>query len=92
MLAAHGTLGLPFDEQPPASSLSKVSLKKQYGASMVTQAITHGGDFFCPHCGAQYVVSYSVYCDVCRRKLIQWDSSQEPFYSLMKPPDRKGGR
>jgi predicted Zn finger-like uncharacterized protein len=60
--------------------------------------ITHGGNFFCPHCGAQYVVSYtqlpiadsgSAYCAVCKRKMIQWSSSQEPFYKLVKRPDRK---
>ena len=69
-----------------------------YDASMVTPAITHGGDFCCPHCGAQYVVSYtqlpvadsgSVYCNVCRRNMIQWNSSQEPSYNLLKRPDPK---
>jgi predicted Zn finger-like uncharacterized protein len=59
---------------------------------------THGGDFFCPHCGAQYVVSHtqlpiadsgSVYCDVCRRQMIQWNSSLEPSYKLVKRPDPK---
>ena len=45
---------------------------------MSTPAITHGRDFFCRHCGAQYVVSYtqvpiadsgSAYCDVYKRKM-----------------------
>jgi predicted Zn finger-like uncharacterized protein len=65
---------------------------------MRTSTPEYSGEFFCPHCGAQYVVSYaelpiadsgSVYCDVCRRKMIQWNSSQEPSYKLVKRPERK---
>jgi uncharacterized Zn finger protein (UPF0148 family) len=56
------------------------------------------GDFICRHCGARYLVSYtqlliadsgSVYCDVCRRQMIQWNSSREPSYKLVKRLDRK---
>jgi predicted Zn finger-like uncharacterized protein len=65
---------------------------------MRTRTIIHGGDFFCRHCGAQYVVTYtdlpiadsgSVYCDVCKRKMIQWNSTLEPSYKLVKRPDSK---
>jgi predicted Zn finger-like uncharacterized protein len=65
---------------------------------MRTPTLTYGRDFICPHCGAQYVVRYtklpvadsgSVYCDVCRRKMIQWNSSLEPSYKLVKRPDPK---
>jgi predicted Zn finger-like uncharacterized protein len=68
---------------------------------MVTPTLTHGSDFICPHCSAQYAVSYtelpmadsgSVYCDVCKRKMIQWNSTLEPSYRLVKRPDQKGGR
>jgi hypothetical protein len=60
--------------------------------------ITHGGDFTCRHCGALYVVSNtqlpiadsgSAYCEVCRRQMIQWNSSQEPSYKIVKGPDPK---
>jgi hypothetical protein len=59
---------------------------------------TRNGDFICRYCGAQYFVSYtalpiadsgSVYCDVCRRRMIQWNSSKEPSYKLVKRPDLK---
>jgi transcription elongation factor Elf1 len=65
---------------------------------MRTPRLTVDGDFICRHCGAEYVVSYtelpvadsgSVYCDVCRRKMIQWNSSLEPSYRLVKKPDPK---
>jgi hypothetical protein len=58
-----------------------------YDASMSTPTLASGADFICRHCGAVYVVSYtelpiadsgSTYCDVCRRQMIQWNSSQEP--------------
>jgi len=59
---------------------------------------TSGGDSICRHCGARYVVSYtelpiadsgSVYCDVCRRRMIQWNSSRQPSYKLVKRPEQK---
>ena len=60
--------------------------------TMLIQEITRGADFFCPQCGARYVVSYtalpiadsgSVYCDVCRRRMIQWNSALRPLYRLV---------
>jgi hypothetical protein len=69
-----------------------------YDASMRKPAITHAWDFFCSHCGAQYVVNYtklpiadsgSAYCAVCKRKMSQWNSRQEPSYKLVKRPDSK---
>jgi predicted Zn finger-like uncharacterized protein len=71
---------------------------------MRTSAPAHADDFICPHCGAQYLVRYtelpiadsgSAYCTVCRRQMIQWNSSLEPSYKLVKrpdPKDRKPGR
>ena len=65
---------------------------------MFTQKLTHGGDFICRHCGAQYVVSYtkllhadsgSAYCEVCRQRMIQWNSPLQQFYKLVKRPDPK---
>jgi hypothetical protein len=69
-----------------------------YDASMSTPTLASGADFICRHCGAVYVVSYtelpiadsgSTYCDVCRRQMIQWNSSQEPSFKLVKRPDPK---
>ena len=63
-----------------------------YDLTMRSQEITRGADFFCRQCGARYVVSYtalpmadsgSVYCDVCRRRMIQWNSALRPFYRLV---------
>jgi predicted Zn finger-like uncharacterized protein len=60
--------------------------------TMLIQEVTRGADFFCPQCGARYVVSYtalpiadsgSVYCDVCRRRMIQWISALRPLYRLV---------
>jgi len=65
---------------------------------MRTSTLASGGGFDCRHCGAEYLVRYtqlpiadsgSVYCDVCRRQMIQWNSSWEPSYKLVKRPDRK---
>jgi transcription elongation factor Elf1 len=64
---------------------------------MNSQKFTPDIDFTCRHCGAQYVASYtelpiadsgSVYCEVCRRRMIQWNSALRPFYRLVKRPDR----
>jgi len=69
-----------------------------YDASMPSTTLAHDRDFICRHCGAEYVVSYtklpiadsgSVYCDVCRRQMVQWNSSQEPSYKLVRRPDQK---
>jgi hypothetical protein len=69
-----------------------------YYASMNSPAFADSVDFVCRHCEAQYVVRYtslpiadsgSVYCDVCRRQMIQWNSSQEPSYKLVKRRDPK---
>jgi predicted Zn finger-like uncharacterized protein len=64
---------------------------------MSSSKITHDVDFSCPHCGAQYIVSYtklpiadsgSAYCECCRQRMIQWNSALQPFYRLVQPPDR----
>jgi len=68
-----------------------------YDASMRTPTLAYGDNFICRHCGAEYRASYtelpiadsgSVYCDVCRLQMIQWNSSQEPSYKLA-PKRRK---
>ena len=65
---------------------------------MRTPTRTHVDKFICRHCGAQYLVSYtglpiadsgSVYCDVCRRRMVEWNSSQKPSYKLTERPDPK---
>ena len=57
-----------------------------------------GDDFFCPRCDARYVVSYtklpiadsgSVYCENCKRRMVQWNSTLKPFYKLVQRPDAK---
>jgi hypothetical protein len=76
------------------SMIEPVSARHQaaYDSTMRSQEITRGADFFCQQCGARYVVSYtalpiadsgSVYCDVCRRRMIQWNSALRPFYRLV---------
>ena len=68
---------------------------------MHTSTYARNGDFICRYCGAQYFVSYtalpiadsgSIYCDVRRRRMVQWNSYKEPSYKLVKrpaPKDRK---
>ena len=69
-----------------------------HSVMMPTPTTTHGDDFTCRHCGALYVVSNielpiadsgSVYCQVCRRQMIQWNSILQPSYRLVKQPDPK---
>jgi transcription elongation factor Elf1 len=78
------------------SSMAEMTPKGAYNASMRTPTLAYGDNFICRHCGAEYLVSYtklpiadsgSVYCDVCRRQMIQWNSSLEPSYKLVKRPD-----
>jgi predicted Zn finger-like uncharacterized protein len=49
--------------------------------------------FHCPHCGSSYIVKYvtlpiadsgSVYCDVCRRRMSEWNSTAQPFYRVFE--------
>ena len=51
--------------------------------------------FDCGHCGAKYAVrsasltaqaNDSVYCDVCRRKMDEWNSTRRPSYTLIERP------
>ena len=51
--------------------------------AMRNSMLAYVGSFICRHCGAEYLVRYtelsiadsgSVYCDVCRRQIIQWNS------------------
>jgi predicted Zn finger-like uncharacterized protein len=73
-----------------------MSGRNGYDVLMRISKRADNGDPTCPHCGAQYFVSYttlpiadsgSVYCNVCRRRMIQWNSSQKPSYKLVKRPD-----
>ena len=77
-------------------SMAGMTRKGAYDASMRTPSLAYGDNFICRHCEALYLVSYTelpiadsgtVYCDVCRRQMIQWNSSQEPSYKLVKRPD-----
>jgi uncharacterized protein (DUF983 family) len=54
------------------------------------------GKHKCPHCGAEYDVTYSrlmwrekdsANCRVCGKEMASWDSSREPSFRLVKPPD-----
>jgi predicted Zn finger-like uncharacterized protein len=65
-----------------------------YSAAMSSQDI----NFSCRHCGARYVVSYtelpiadsgSVYCECCKRRMVQWNSARQPLYKLVERPDRQ---
>jgi len=85
-----------IEREPDSSGV--LGRQGAYDASMRTTTLAYGHDFICRHCGAQYLVSYtelpiadsgSVYCDVCRRRMIQWNSSQQPSYKLVKRPDPK---
>jgi hypothetical protein len=82
----------------PTTTAGALGRQGAYDAPMSTPTLAYGADFICRHCGAQYVVSYtylpiadsgSAYCDVCRRQMIQWNSSAEPSYRLVKRPDQK---
>ena len=81
--------------------LQRLSVRRQgaYTIIMSGPRLDHDVDFSCPHCGAQYVVSYtklpiansdSVYCEVCRQRMAQWNSALRPFYRLVKRPDGIG--
>jgi hypothetical protein len=80
------------------TSLAAKTREGVYDASMRTPTLASDGEFICRHCGAKYLVRYtelpiadsgSAYCEVCRRQMIQWNSSREPSYKLVKRPDRK---
>jgi hypothetical protein len=90
---AHAVQKMPEFDRPGKSERQGV-----YDALMRTSSIAYGDYFICRHCGAQYLVRYtelpitdsgSVYCDVCRRQMIQWNSFREPSYKLVKRPDQK---
>jgi formate dehydrogenase maturation protein FdhE len=62
--------------------------------AMMSSQFGHDVEFYCPHCGARYVVSYtelpiadsgSEYCECCKRRMIQWNSALQPRYRLVKP-------
>jgi hypothetical protein len=85
-------------EQPSVAAL-RLSIRHQdaYNATMSSQ-FGHDVDFSCPHCGARYVVSYtelpiadsgSEYCECCKRRMIQWNSTLRPRYRLVNRPDRE---
>jgi hypothetical protein len=94
----HRTVGLPLTNCRPANSLSKVSAKAHMVSRWSPQQSLMAATFSVG-AAAQYFVSYTelpiadsgrVYCDVCRRKMIQWNSAQEPSYRLVKRPDPRG--
>lgn len=52
--------------------------------------------FACPTCGALYEVTIQhlslrdkdqAGCFVCRKVMVQWDSTHVPFFRLVKKPD-----
>jgi predicted Zn finger-like uncharacterized protein len=65
---------------------------------MMSRKFGEDADFFCPHCGALYAVSYtklpmadsgSDYCESCKRRMIQWNSTLRPRYKLVQRPEVK---
>jgi hypothetical protein len=90
---------LAWERPPPeCQSAAKAHIMGTYHASTRTPTLAFGDHFICRHCGALYLVRYtelpiadsgSVYCEVCRRQMIQWNSSQEPSFKLIKRPDPK---
>jgi hypothetical protein len=53
-----------------------------------------GDDFTCPHCGAVYQVkihrapirdSDFATCEVCKKRMNEWNSTSYPEYTLKKP-------
>ncbi len=54
--------------------------------------------FSCQNCGARYVVNHielpiadsgSVYCECCKRRMVQWNSAMQPRYRLVERPEPK---
>jgi hypothetical protein len=65
-------------------------------STMMRSQFGHDADFYCPHCGALFVVSYtklpiadsgSEYCECCKRRMIQWNSALQPRYRLVQRSD-----
>jgi predicted Zn finger-like uncharacterized protein len=56
-------------------------------------------NFQCPHCGAEYRVSFSetpirdsgtAYCMGCRRKMAEWNDYEQPVFTAMAEVLKKG--
>ena len=75
----------------------RLSIRHQGAYStMMRSQFGHDADFYCPHCGALFVVSYtklpiadsgSEYCECCKRRMIQWNSALQPRYRLVQRTD-----
>jgi hypothetical protein len=98
LIVGSGPLAPGYVNTNPTATSSAVAAIVSTTTSARAHSPTSGGDFICRHCGAQYLVRYtelpiadsgSVYCDVCRRQMIQWNSSREPSYKLVKRPNLK---
>lgn len=55
-----------------------------------------GPEFTCPHCRAVYAVRITRYpsresdsatCDVCRKTMNSWNSTDSPAYTLIRQPE-----
>jgi predicted Zn finger-like uncharacterized protein len=95
---ANSAFDLPYDISRNRRAHGVQGRSGAYDATMNSQNFTHEVDFICPHCEAQYIVNYtelpvadsdSVYCEVCKRRMVQWNSALQPRYRLVNPPDRK---
>ena len=62
----------------------------------LTGSVSKGRNFFCPHCGALYAVTYSqsprsesntAKCVVCLQIMDKWDSTNVPAYKLVQRPE-----
>jgi hypothetical protein len=62
----------------------------------LTGPIPEGRSFFCTHCGALYVVTYSrgsssqsdaAKCVVCGQIMAKWDTANVPTYKLIHRPE-----
>jgi hypothetical protein len=79
-------------------SLVAKAIRKAHIARMATTwEIPSSHLFHCPYCEAGYTVRYthsptrdseSAYCEVCHRKMSQWNSTEQPSYTLIKRPPR----
>ena len=76
---------------------SKVLINFEFGGvpMPLTGAIPEGPNFFCPHCGALYAVTYSrlsssdsnvARCVVCGQIMDKWDSTKVPTFSSFIDP------
>jgi transcription elongation factor Elf1 len=62
----------------------------------LTGPIPEGRNFFCPHCGALYAMTYSrqarsevnaAKCVLCGRIMVEWNSNKVPTFKLVHRPE-----